>query len=100
MVAVAFLLLWGGYGTGLFGWCLLRDYDVTLGQLMSPFHPYAGPWPPATIPASQIWPGAAPAAAAGASNTPTPAQAAAAAGKSSSIITKINDLLPGLGIIK
>ena len=99
MVAVAFLLMWGGYGTGLFGWCLLRDYDVTLGQLMSPFHPYAGPWPPAQIPASQIWPGGAPATASS-SSTPTPAAVGTAAAKSPSIITKIADTLPGLGFIK
>ena len=57
MVAVAFLLLWGGYSLGEFGWCLFRDYDITLGQLMSPFHPYTGAWPPAKIPAGQTWPG-------------------------------------------
>ena len=57
MVAIGFLLLWGGYAGGLFGWCLFKDYDVTLGELMSPFHPYAGAWPPAQIPAGQIWPG-------------------------------------------
>jgi len=57
MVAVAFLLTWAGYALGDFGWCLFRDYDVTLGQLMSPTHPYAGPWPPPKIPAGQIWPG-------------------------------------------
>lgn len=59
MVAVAFVLLWGGYSLGNFGWCLFRDYDITLGQLMSPTHPYAGAWPPAKIPAGQIWPGGA-----------------------------------------
>jgi hypothetical protein len=59
MVAVAFLLIWVGYGLGDFGWALFKDYDVTLGQLMSPLHPYAGPWPPPPIPASQIWPGGA-----------------------------------------
>lgn len=57
MVAVGMLFTWLGYSLGLQGWCLWRDYDVTLGQLMSPFHPYNGPWPPAAIPAGQIWPG-------------------------------------------
>jgi hypothetical protein len=65
MVAVAFLLIWVGYGLGDFGWALFKDYDVTLGQLMSPLHPYSGPWPPPPIPASQIWPGGAGAAGAG-----------------------------------
>jgi len=57
MVAVGMLMSWLGYALGLEGWCLFRDYDVTLGQLMSPLHPYSGPWPPAPIPAGQIWPG-------------------------------------------
>jgi len=51
------VLVWGGWSVGLFGWCLLRDYDVTFGQLVSPAHPYHGQWPPAKIPPSQIWPG-------------------------------------------
>ena len=51
------LLTWLGYSLSLEGWCLWRDYDVTLGQLMSPLHPYNGPWPPARIPDTQIWPG-------------------------------------------
>lgn len=57
MVAVGMLLIWGGWSVGLWGWCLLRDYDVTFGQLVSPAHPYSGAWPPAKIPATQIWPG-------------------------------------------
>ena len=57
MVAVAFALIWAGYSTSLWGWCLLRDYDLTFGQLVSPTHPYSGAWPPAKIPATQIWPG-------------------------------------------
>ena len=61
MVAVGMLLIWGGYSVSLWGWCLLRDYDVTLGQLMSPVHPYGQGkgqgWPPPPIPDTQIWPG-------------------------------------------
>lgn len=57
MVAVGMLLIWGGWSVGLWGWALLRDYDVTFGQLVSPTHPYSGAWPPAKIPATQIWPG-------------------------------------------
>jgi hypothetical protein len=79
MVAVGMLLIWGGYGTGLWGWCLIRDYDLTFGQLLSPAHPYSGPWPPAKIGSDVIWPGGrtAPAAAATASTASTaPAQQA------------------------
>lgn len=70
VVAVGMLLIWGGYSVSLFGWCLIRDYNVTLGQLMSPAHPYGSgqgqSWPPPAIPSTQIWPGGAPAAAAAA----------------------------------
>ena len=57
MVAAGMLLIWGSWSVGLWGWCLLRDYDLTFGQLVSPTHPYSGAWPPAKIPATQIWPG-------------------------------------------
>jgi len=78
VVAVAFLLVWGGYSTGLWGWCLLRDYDVTFGQLVSPGRPYAGPWPPARIPSSQTWPsGAAAKASTAAAVRPSPVGAPA-----------------------
>lgn len=67
MVAVGMLLIWGGYSVSLWGWCLIRNYNVTMGQLTSPLHPYGSgknqPWPPASIPATQIWPGSNAAAA-------------------------------------
>jgi hypothetical protein len=97
------LMTWLGYSLGLEGWCLWRDYDLTLGQLMSPAHPYSGAWPPAPIPAGQIWPGGAPGSGAGAASPGSaskPAVAASAASSSSSIISKINEYLPGLGFIK
>jgi hypothetical protein len=98
------LMTWLGYSLGLEGWCLWRDYDLTLGQLMSPTHPYSGTWPPAPIPAGQIWPGGAPGSGSADSGTAPaqskPAVAASAASGSSSIITKINEFLPGLGFIK
>ena len=53
--------MWGGYSVSLWGWCLLRGYDVTLGQLMSPLHPYGSnkgeTWPPKLIGSDVIWPG-------------------------------------------
>ena len=51
------VLVWGGYSVGLWGWCLIRDYDLTFSQLVHPAHPYAGTWPPQPIPSTQIWPG-------------------------------------------
>jgi hypothetical protein len=103
MVAVGMLLVWGGYSVGLWGWCLFRDYDVTFGQLVSPTHPYPGPWPPAKIPAGQTWPGGTGQATQATPASPAPSKAATAAkaaSGSSGIITKINEYLPGLGIIK
>lgn len=61
MLAVGFLIMWGGYSVSLWGWCLLRGYDVTLGQLMSPTHPYGSgkgqKWPPPLIKPDVIFPG-------------------------------------------
>lgn len=62
MLAVGMLLAWSGYSLGLFGWCLLRGYNVTAGQLMSPVHPYGSgknqPWPPPLLSPNVIFPGA------------------------------------------
>lgn len=57
MPAIGMGLGWLGYALGLWGWSLLRGYNVTLGQLMSPIHPYAGAWPPALLPDTQTLPG-------------------------------------------
>lgn len=99
MVAVGMMLGWVGYALGLEGWCLWRDYDVTLGQLMSPLHPYSGPWPPAKIPGGQTWPGKATSSTATTTAAPAPSAAAAGASRSSRIVTIISEL-PGFGFIK
>lgn len=74
MLPVGMLLSWAGYSLGLWGWCLIRGYDVTLGQLMSPTHPYGSgkgqTWPPPLMSPNVIFPGkntgaSAPAAAPG-----------------------------------
>ena len=70
MLAAGMLIMWTGYSVSLWGWCLLRGYDVTLGQLMSPAHPYGSgkgqKWPPPRMGPDVIFPGgrtpAAPAA--------------------------------------
>lgn len=60
MVALGMVIIWGGYSVGLYGWCLVRGYDVTYGQLLSPTHPYGSragqSWPPPPIPVGQVWP--------------------------------------------
>ena len=71
MLAAGMLIMWTGYSVSLWGWCLLRGYDVTLGQLMSPAHPYGSgkgqKWPPPLMGPDVIFPGgrtpAAPASA-------------------------------------
>lgn len=39
MVAVGMLLIWGGYTVGIWGYCLVRSYDVTFGNLFAPTWP-------------------------------------------------------------
>lgn len=61
MLPIGMVLVWAGYSVSLWGWCLIRGYDVTLGQLMSPTHPYGSgkgqAWPPPLMSADQIFPG-------------------------------------------
>lgn len=87
------LMGWSGYSLGLFGWCLWRDYDVTLGQLMSPFHPYSGGWPPAKIPAGQIWPGKQ-----AASSAPTTASTGGGGGIVGTVKSNISKELKEIGL--
>lgn len=57
MPAIAMGLGWLGYSLGLWGYCLVRGYDVTLWSLMSPLHPPS--WPSirnSAIPPSQVFP--------------------------------------------
>ena len=57
MIALAFGFGWLGYSYGLYGWCLIRGYDVRLTDLMNPVHVYQ--WPkggPPIMPPDQIFP--------------------------------------------
>ena len=57
MIALSFGLAWVGYSYGLYGYCLIRGYDVRLVDLMNPVHVYQ--WPeggPPGIPPSQVFP--------------------------------------------
>ena len=59
MIALAFGFAWLGYSYGLYGWCLIKGYDVTLHELMNPVHQYQ--WPqggPPLTPPNQIFPSA------------------------------------------
>lgn len=59
MPAIGMGLAWAGYTGALWAWCLLRGYNVTLGQLADPRTILD--WKTAVaqkIPAGQIMPGA------------------------------------------
>lgn len=58
MPAIGMGLIWGGWTLSLWGYCLIRGYDVTLGQLVNPVHVLN--WKTATAnltPNTQIVPG-------------------------------------------
>jgi len=56
MVALGFGVAWVGYAASLYGYVLVKGYDVTFKQLVAPKNYYAGKWPPAPIPDGQLWP--------------------------------------------
>ena len=58
MIALAFGFAWLGYSYSLYGWCLIKGYDVTLRELMNPVNVYQ--WPkggPPIMPPDTIFPG-------------------------------------------
>lgn len=56
MVWLGFGLGWAGYAVGLYGYSLVRGYNLTLAQMVSPTKWYAGKWPPATAGNTEIIP--------------------------------------------
>jgi hypothetical protein len=98
MLPVGMILVWAGYSVGLWGWCLIRGYDVTLGQLMSPAHPYGSgkgqAWPPPVMSPSQIFPGGRNTGASAPGAAPGPGSRSSSAG------TPSGKLGPGGTVIK
>jgi hypothetical protein len=43
MLGIGFGLVWVGYLYGLYGYCLIKGYNVTAKQLVAPT------WPPTTV---------------------------------------------------
>lgn len=46
MIVVGFGLAWASYTAMFWGWSMVKGYNLTLGQIVSP-KPYSGAWPPA-----------------------------------------------------
>ena len=60
MVVFGFGVIWWGYLEAIYGWSLLKGYDIRWRDLANPIHPYQ--WPPLgqsipTVPKGQILPG-------------------------------------------
>lgn len=52
-------ILWGGYAIGSWGYVLVKGWNITLKEWVSPLHPYQ--WPagganPPKIPQGKVWP--------------------------------------------
>ena len=56
MLPVAFLAAWAAYAVGSWGYCLVKGYDVSFREWVSPLSPYSGKWPPPLIPEGKLWP--------------------------------------------
>ena|SRR5215472_4789331 len=56
MVVIGFGLAFVSYTFGLYGWSLVRGYNLTLKDLISPTSFYAGKWPPPTATNTEIFP--------------------------------------------
>lgn len=59
MLPVGFLVWWFGYQQVIFGWALLKGWNVTWAELANPLTPYQ--WPPPgkpipTIPSTSVLP--------------------------------------------
>lgn len=63
MIIVGFLVVWFGYQQAVYGYVLLKGYDIRWRDLANPVHPYQWPRAPQTpplIPSTQILPGPVP----------------------------------------
>lgn len=56
MTATGFAVAWLGYTVGLYGYCLVKGYNLSFGELVHPKNYYKGSWPPPLIPDGQLWP--------------------------------------------
>lgn len=56
MLGLGFGALWAGYAVASWGYILLKGYNITFRQWVSPLNPYTGPWPPAKVPPGFVLP--------------------------------------------
>jgi len=56
MVWLGFAVIWMGYGTGLYGYSLIRGYNLSAKEVFSPVGWYQGKWPPQPAGNTQILP--------------------------------------------
>lgn len=59
MIALGFGIMWLGYNQTIFGWTLLKGWNIRWRDLANPIHPYQ--WPPLgskmpMVPAGQVLP--------------------------------------------
>jgi hypothetical protein len=72
MPAIGIGVVWFGYSLSLWGYCIVRGYNVKFTDLINPVHFYSGSWPPPLMPPNQILPGQTLAANPTTSTTSTP----------------------------
>lgn len=56
MKGISIVLAAVAYTVGTWGYILVKGYNVTLTQWVTPFHPYDGAWPPKCVPSGFIFP--------------------------------------------
>ena len=56
MKAVTIALALAAYTVGTWGYVLIKGYNITLREWVTPLHPYAGTWPPKCVPPGFIFP--------------------------------------------
>lgn len=56
MKAAAIVLGFTAYTVYTWGYILIKGYNITLREWVTPLHPYSGTWPPAHVPPGSIFP--------------------------------------------
>lgn len=58
MIAIGFGIAWLGYALSFYGFSLVKGYDLSLRDVISPSGYYKGSWPPPAAPDDQVFPNA------------------------------------------